>query len=167
MTCLKRAGGEPADPQIDAAGVRSPDAGTAKRKAGVLAVRVLAGAGLCDDGAVEPVVPQPAGTTNTDASTRPASTRRTGAVVNGPRALTCRRIGGRPTADNVRGARCVAIGPAPAGGYLRMFTARLNTSPTVISDASDCTSISILAHVVMGIVSVGLNAVALVNERYR
>ena len=43
-----------------------------------------------------------------------------------------------------------------------MLTARAATSPIVISE-----SISILTRTVSGIVSVGLNAVALVNDVYR
>jgi len=43
------------------------------------------------------------------------------------------------------------------------LTARAATSATVKSEASDCTAISIFADCVSGIVSVGLNAVALVN----
>jgi hypothetical protein len=48
-----------------------------------------------------------------------------------------------------------------------MLTAREITRATVNSDASDWTIISSLAHGVSGMVSVGLNAVALVNEVYR
>jgi hypothetical protein len=47
---------------------------------------------------------------------------------------------------------------------VRMLMARAKTMPIVISDAADCTSISSLAGGVSGIVSVGLKAVALVNE---
>lgn len=50
-------------------------------------------------------------------------------------------------------------------GYLRMFTARAMTRPTVISDTADWIIIIILAQWENGKVSVGLNAVALVNER--
>ena len=49
----------------------------------------------------------------------------------------------------------------------RMFTARATTNPTVIRATSDWPAISDLAMGVSGIVSVGLNAVALVNDRYR
>ena len=45
-----------------------------------------------------------------------------------------------------------------------MFTARANTMPIVISDASDCAAISSFAIGVSGIVSVGLKAVAFVND---
>ena len=45
-----------------------------------------------------------------------------------------------------------------------MFTARATTKPIVTSAVSDCAAISDLAIGVSGIVSVGLNAVALVNE---
>ncbi len=46
----------------------------------------------------------------------------------------------------------------------RMFTARASTIPIVTNDASDCTSISIFALGLSGIVSVGLNAEAFVND---
>ena len=49
-------------------------------------------------------------------------------------------------------------------GQLKMFTARETTTATVTNDARDCSIINNLAHAVRGIVSVGLNAVALVNE---
>ncbi len=47
---------------------------------------------------------------------------------------------------------------------LRMFTARATTSPTVSRAATDWMPMTILAVWVSGIVSVGLNAVALVSE---
>ena len=46
----------------------------------------------------------------------------------------------------------------------RIFTARAATKAIVSSEASACTAINALAHGVSGIVSVGLNAVAFVNE---
>lgn len=49
---------------------------------------------------------------------------------------------------------------------LRMLTARAATIATVISDAIDCAAIKLFAHSVSGIVSVGLNAVALVRLTY-
>src|SRR5436305_12845424 len=49
----------------------------------------------------------------------------------------------------------------------RMLTARATASATVTNEASDCRLISHLAVAVSGIVSVGLNAVALVSEVYR
>jgi hypothetical protein len=49
---------------------------------------------------------------------------------------------------------------------LRMFTARAATNATVSSEASDWTSMSILAHCVRGMVSVGLKAVEFVAETY-
>ncbi len=49
--------------------------------------------------------------------------------------------------------------------YRRMFTARAITSATVPNDTSDCDSISNLAQRLRGSVSVGLNAIALVNDR--
>ena len=48
-----------------------------------------------------------------------------------------------------------------------MLTARAMTRATVASDTSDWTSIAIFAHRDSGITSVGLKAVALVNDRYR
>ncbi len=47
-----------------------------------------------------------------------------------------------------------------------MFTARATTSPIVTSDTNACAPISAFAVCVSGIVSVGLNAVALVNDTY-
>ena len=49
----------------------------------------------------------------------------------------------------------------------RMLTARATTRPTVTSAVSDWAAISHFAIGVSGIVSVGLKAVALVNETYR
>ena len=51
--------------------------------------------------------------------------------------------------------------------YLRMLTARAMTSATVISDTADCASMVSFAHRERGITSVGLNAVAFVNEKYK
>jgi hypothetical protein len=48
-----------------------------------------------------------------------------------------------------------------------MLTARETTSATVSSEAKDCSIIKNLAAAVSGIVSVGLNAVALVKDVYR
>jgi pre-mycofactocin synthase len=48
---------------------------------------------------------------------------------------------------------------------LRMLTARAMTSAPIASDTADCTSMVSLAHLASGITSVGLNAVALVNDR--
>ena len=61
-----------------------------------------------------------------------------------------------------------AAGAARVPSYdPRMFTARAATSATVSREASACTSMSILAHGVSGIVSVGLKAVAFVDDTYR
>jgi hypothetical protein len=58
--------------------------------------------------------------------------------------------------------------PAEARGQLgKTFTARAITRMAVASATTDCTSIVIFAHMRTGSVSVGLNAVELVNERYR
>jgi hypothetical protein len=48
-----------------------------------------------------------------------------------------------------------------------MFTARATTSTMVTIEMTDCTLIAIFAQRESGITSVGLNAVALVNARYR
>jgi hypothetical protein len=45
-----------------------------------------------------------------------------------------------------------------------MFTARDMTTATVTNEAKDWSIIKSVAQVVSGIVSIGLNAVALVNE---
>jgi hypothetical protein len=47
---------------------------------------------------------------------------------------------------------------------LRMLTARAATSPTVRNDAIDSISIRLLMRTLSGIASVGLNALAFVNE---
>ena len=51
--------------------------------------------------------------------------------------------------------------------HLRMLTARAITSATVTSETSDWASMVSFAHRDNGMTSVGLNAVALVNDRYR
>jgi len=55
---------------------------------------------------------------------------------------------------------------ADARAHVRMFTARAATSSTVIADAADSIIIKTFAWRVSGIASVGLNAIALVNETY-
>ena len=63
--------------------------------------------------------------------------------------------------------------PSPVGGggsadvpiQFRMFTARAMIITAITSDSADCTIIVIFAQRVTGSVSVGLNAVALVNDR--
>ena len=47
-----------------------------------------------------------------------------------------------------------------------MFTARAATNSTVIAEIADSASIIILTRLVSGITSVGLNAMAFVNEMY-
>jgi len=47
-----------------------------------------------------------------------------------------------------------------------MFTARAATSAIVVNDIKDCVNMNNLAVRVRGIVSVGLNAVALVADTY-
>ena len=51
--------------------------------------------------------------------------------------------------------------------YFKMLTARAMTRATVTSETSDCASMVSLAHRDSGITSVGLKAVALVNDWYR
>ena len=48
-----------------------------------------------------------------------------------------------------------------------MFTARATTSTTAVSDTADCAIIVTFVQRAYGITSVGLNAVAFVNDRYR
>jgi hypothetical protein len=57
-----------------------------------------------------------------------------------------------------RGLRALSAG---------VLTARATTRPSVSSEASDCTPMRLLAVAVRGIVSVGLNGVALVSDTYR
>ena len=80
-----------------------------------------------------------------------------------------RGVAGRfPGSDSEGGAagweRSIA---QPYPHQLRMFTARATTSPIVTSDTIACAPISAFAVCVSGIVSVGLNAVALVSDTYR
>ena len=61
--------------------------------------------------------------------------------------------------------------PAPVcitarAGQRRIFTARAATNSTVVAEIADSVSIIILTRRVSGIASVGLNAIALVNEMY-
>ena len=59
-------------------------------------------------------------------------------------------------------------GPAPVRrGHLRMFTARATTRATVTIDTLACAVMPILAQRDRGSTSVGLNAAALVKDRYR
>jgi hypothetical protein len=51
--------------------------------------------------------------------------------------------------------------------YCKTLTARAMTSATVTTETADWVSIVNLAHLVIGMVSVGLKAVAFVNETYR
>jgi len=50
------------------------------------------------------------------------------------------------------------------GTYSRMLTARAMTNAAVTRETADCSIIDSFAHRDSGIVSVGLNAVALVND---
>ena len=58
----------------------------------------------------------------------------------------------------------VAVGHADGLVYCRMFTARAITSATVETETRDCAIIASLAQRLRGSTSVGLNAVALVND---
>jgi hypothetical protein len=73
----------------------------------------------------------------------------------------------RPRSCNagLEGSNTATIVGSVVIGYLRMFTARARTRPTVIRGTADWIIIIILAQREDGKVSVGLNAVALVNER--
>lgn len=72
----------------------------------------------------------------------------------------------RPTGDGFTGLGA-STSPRPLGAplhnYLKMFTARAITRATVSNAIPLCTSISIFAQRLRGIVSVGLNAVAFVK----
>ena len=50
------------------------------------------------------------------------------------------------------------------GRYLKMFTARAATSRIATAETADSTNISSFARLVIGIASVGLKAIELVNE---
>jgi hypothetical protein len=56
---------------------------------------------------------------------------------------------------------------ASAPGYFRMLTARATISATVTMETTDCKVMASLAQRDSGSTSVGLNAAALVNARYR
>jgi len=57
--------------------------------------------------------------------------------------------------------------PGDPFAQFRMLTARETTTATVTREARDWNIISSFAQSVSGMVSVGLNAVALVNDVYR
>ena len=76
-----------------------------------------------------------------------------------------RRAG--PPARRVAREGCSQRGAGPGSAYLRMLTARATTSTTVTIETEACTVMAILAQRDSGMTSVGLNAVALVNDRYR
>jgi hypothetical protein len=59
-------------------------------------------------------------------------------------------------------------GPEQLGStYFKMLTARAMTSATVITEIADCVSMVSFVQRVRGITSVGLNAIAFVNDTYR
>ena len=77
-----------------------------------------------------------------------------------------------PTEDLEReirriGAELAAAFPSAARHPMRALDARATINPIVISAAPAWTAINHLAAAVKGIVSVGLNAVAFVNDVYR
>ncbi len=77
-----------------------------------------------------------------------------------------------PAAAAAAAASSTRTGPSsahfnPSSAHFKMFTARDTTRATVSSDARDCSIISSFAVADSGMVSVGLNAVALVNDVYR
>jgi hypothetical protein len=61
----------------------------------------------------------------------------------------------------------VPVGASGCGDQMRALTARAMISTTMLSDTADWSIIVNLAHRDSGRTSVGLNAVALVNDRYR
>ena len=65
--------------------------------------------------------------------------------------------------------RKLVLAPAaqPRSRYFKMLTARATTSATVTNEIADCTSMIAFAQRDNGMTSVGLNAVAFVNEVYR
>jgi hypothetical protein len=78
------------------------------------------------------------------------------------------RAGGgaaRRARDAARQTRTRPGGRAEREGRYRMLTARAMTSAPTESDTADWTAIVSLAHRASGITSVGLNAVAFVNDR--
>ena len=74
------------------------------------------------------------------------------------------RVRRRPSCRRAAGTNRTASHSVSSQVQARMLTARETTSATVSSDAVDWSVISAFAESVSGIVSVGLNAVALVND---
>lgn len=74
------------------------------------------------------------------------------------------REGRRPRAAHPGSDRDLNGPRARGSTYFRTFTARVMTSATVINEIADWTSIVSLAHRDIGMTSVGLNAVAFVND---
>jgi hypothetical protein len=82
------------------------------------------------------------------------------------------REGSRPTSDRSGGRRSYApsdrrrfvLAEIDARYVLRMLTARAATNPTVRNDASDSSSMRLLMRTLSGMASVGLKALAFVNE---
>ncbi len=105
------------------------------------------------DGAANPIVVQ--------ARTIPTNIAMTRFIRTPPAAKFSGTVATRTVSHLVhRDGRC-------NNGYLRMLTALAITSTTVASEMIDWIIIVILAHLAIGNVSVGLNAAAFVNERYR
>ena len=61
----------------------------------------------------------------------------------------------------------VAGGSGARGQVANELTARAMTSPTIVNEISACDAIATLAQWAIGIVSVGLNALAVVKATYR
>ena len=57
------------------------------------------------------------------------------------------------------------LGAGARQSHFSTFTTRARISPAMTSAMADCSIIVIFAHLLVGSVSVGLNAVALVNAR--
>ena len=70
--------------------------------------------------------------------------------------------GGREPFDGSRKSSIATV--SRGAGYLRILTARAMTSAASISESADCTSIVSFAQCDSGMTSVGLNAVAFVND---
>jgi hypothetical protein len=95
---------------------------------------------------------------------------RRGSPADGAGGGAARRTGRAARQPGGRGTRPGRRGRGPAGGAeregrYRMLTARAMTSAPTESDTADWTAIVSLAHRASGITSVGLNAVAFVNDR--
>ena len=91
-----------------------------------------------------------------------AADREREATINAIFTLHCRLL----EALNVTNLR-LGTAYAPGRCQLRMLTARATTRATVMIEIPACTAIAALAHRDNGMTSVGLKAVALVNDMYK